>query len=513
MAYIKSFRNQNYLIPPKISDLFSKDHVCYLIEQITDNLDYSEFDLKYSGPGGPAYQPRILLKLLMMGHVDGIRSSRRIAKNAQENVVYIFLAEKTSPDFRTISDFKKDNKKLVKTMSKELNLFALKEGLIDLSHLMIDGTTIKANANNDKNISKKTLEKIEKYINKLIEEGIKVDEEEDKLYGDRGMHQLPEDFDNAEKRRPIIRKIVREINKSMKEGDTEKVHEIKENLQNIKQVMKEKNLKKYSFIDPDSKFMQNKEGKLELCYNAQLVTDKNGLIISNDVVTDVNDKHQLLPNIARVEQDFGPLPEGTKIGADGGYLSQDIMPLDKRNFDIYMPMFGMQTEEKNRFDKINFKYDPESDCYICPENKEVEWMTKIKHNKYDYVEKYMCKDCPSCPYRTECFDNRKNFRILTTLPHDKIANRIKEKMLTKKGKETYKLRQQTVEPAIGDIKHNKKLRMFFTRGIHKVKTEFDLGCVAHNLAKINNLLHKKKTKKRKKAKKNKNNISFLVPAC
>lgn len=218
MAYITSFKNQNYLLPLNITDLFSEDHACYLIEQIAEQLDYSEFDKKYAGAGHPAYHPRINIKLLLMANVDGIRSSRRIAKNAQENVVYIYLAEKTNPDFRTISDFRKDNRRLIKNVFREVNMFALEYGLIDLSHLMIDGTTVKANANNQRILDRETLRKLDKYIDKIIEEGIKVDDEEDKIYGERGMHELPEEFTGSERRKPIVRKIVNEINKSIKEG-------------------------------------------------------------------------------------------------------------------------------------------------------------------------------------------------------------------------------------------------------------------------------------------------------
>jgi len=152
------------LLPPSLEDIISEDHVCYLIEQIAEQLDYSEFDKKYAGAGHPAYHPRINIKLLLMANVDGIRSSRRIANNAQENVVYIYLAERTNPDFRTISDFRKDNRDLIKNVFREVNMFALKHGLIDLSHLMIDGTTIKANANNQRILDRKTLDKIDKYI-------------------------------------------------------------------------------------------------------------------------------------------------------------------------------------------------------------------------------------------------------------------------------------------------------------------------------------------------------------
>ena len=125
---MQSYPNQTYLIPPKLTDLFSKDHVCYLIEQIASEMDYSEFDQKYAGAGHPAYHPRINLKLLTLAYIDGMRSSRRIAKNAQENVVYIYLAEKTQPDFRTINNFRKDNLKLVENTFKHIVKFAYNRG-------------------------------------------------------------------------------------------------------------------------------------------------------------------------------------------------------------------------------------------------------------------------------------------------------------------------------------------------------------------------------------------------
>jgi transposase len=491
MAYIKSYPNQTYLIPPKITDLFSKNHVCYLINKIAGNLDYSEFDQKYAGAGHPAYHPRINLKLLMMANVDGMRSSRRMAKNAQENVVYIYLAEKTQPDFRTISDFRKSNKKLVKNAFKQIVKFAHKQGLIDLSHLMIDGTKIKANASDEKNISKDALEKLDKYIDKIIEEGIKVDEEEDKLYGDRDFHQMPEDLNDKDKTDRVVREIVDEINKSMKEGKKEKLKEIKSELQTIKQIIEEKGQNKYSFTDPDSRFMKNKKKQYELGYNPQIVTDKNGLIISNDVIQRADDRGQLVPNIRRVEQNFGKLPEGTIISADNHYnKGEDVEILEKEGFDIHSPAYGMNKELKNRFDKVNFEYDEEKDEFICPEGKTLK-KSCITFNKQQqrYLTLYRAsyKDCMGCEYKLKCCKKAKS-KSITAVPGYKALERIKEKMQTKEGKATYNLRKHTVETAFGDIKHNKKFREFLLRGIKKVKTEWDLVCIASNLVKINNLL-------------------------
>ncbi len=105
MAFIKSFKNQTWLFPPNIEELIPEDHVCYLVANLIDSLDYSTFEIKYSGAGHPTYHPRIIIKILVMGVLDRVRSSRRLARNARENVVYMYLAEKITPNFRTISDF------------------------------------------------------------------------------------------------------------------------------------------------------------------------------------------------------------------------------------------------------------------------------------------------------------------------------------------------------------------------------------------------------------------------
>jgi len=491
LAYITSFKNQNYLLPLNITELFSEDHVCYLIEQIAEQLNYSEFDKKYAGAGHPAYHPRINIKLLLMANVDGIRSSRRIAKNATENVVYIYLAEKTSPDFRTISDFRKDNRDLIKNVFREVNMFALEHGLIDLSHLLIDGTTIRANANNQRILDRETLDKLDKYIDKVIGAGIKVDEEEDKIYGERGMHELPEEFNDSERRKPIVRKIVNEINKSIKEGKKEHVKQIKQAFNSLQQMMYDQGLKKFGLTDSDARFMLNKKGGKELSYNAQLVVERNGLIISNVVVQECDDRNQIVRNVNHVEQEFGTLSKKTKVIVDNGYENGvEMENLDKRGFDLYIPGKNMKEGKikAKRFVKANFRYDEGTDRYICPEGKFLKNVgTSFNKKRGVYMMIYKGIDCPSCPHQKECCKNSK-FRAIHALPQDKLFNRIRKKLCTKEGKAVYDLRKQTVERSIGDIKHNKKFRSFLLRGKQKVKVEFNLACIAHNLVILNNKL-------------------------
>lgn len=114
MTFYKDLKDQQFLLPLNIRDMIPENHICFLVDELIQKLDLIEYEKKYEGAGHPAYHPKIILKLLILGIIDGIRSSRKIAKNARENVVYMYLAGFLKPDFRTISDFRKNNLNLVK---------------------------------------------------------------------------------------------------------------------------------------------------------------------------------------------------------------------------------------------------------------------------------------------------------------------------------------------------------------------------------------------------------------
>jgi len=492
MAYIKSHPNQNYLIPPKLTDLFSKDHICYFIADLVDNMDYSEFDKRYAGAGHPAYHPRILLKILTMGSVDSVRSSRRLARCASENVVYIHLAEKTQPDFRTISDFRKNNHDLVKNLSQELNNMALEHGMIDLKHLSMDGTTIKANANNRRVLDKKTLKKVERYIDRWMEESIRIDEEEDRLYGDRqGIGQMPEELTDKEKRNSLLRKLVKKINKSMKKP--EDLKKIKTEIQGRIKKCETQGTTKLSLTDPESRFMLNKKGNFELSYNAQLVVDHtHGLIIADDLCQDVVDNNQLKPNIERVENAFGKLKEGIHITADAGYRNGPVVQelVEDRKFDLLIPGYGLVDEDlsNDKWNRVNFKYELKKDVYTCPEGKELTFRGTTFNKQYQVETKlYKAKLCSKCPSKFLCTKGGRG-KLIHAFPWEPAIQKINERIRSEEGKARYKLRKQTVERSFGDIKHNKKFRTFLLRGIKNARTELKLQSIAHNLVIIHNLM-------------------------
>ena len=114
MAYIQSYKDQNWLLPLSIKEMIPKDHICFLVEEFVEKLDFSKFDMIYDGAGHPAYHPRIVMKILITGMLSRTRSSRKLAKACRENLIFMYLAEKVQPDFRTIARFRKENADFVK---------------------------------------------------------------------------------------------------------------------------------------------------------------------------------------------------------------------------------------------------------------------------------------------------------------------------------------------------------------------------------------------------------------
>jgi transposase len=160
-------------LPPDIRDLIPPDHICYLVESFVDEIDFSEFEIKYAGSGHPAYHPRIMFKILIQSMLDRVRSSRSIARNVRENIVYMYLAEKLQPDFRTISDFRKENESMISELFKNTVKAANDLGVIGLEQLSIDGSKVKASASRKSAVAKNVLEVIEEYVMNELKKDLK----------------------------------------------------------------------------------------------------------------------------------------------------------------------------------------------------------------------------------------------------------------------------------------------------------------------------------------------------
>ena len=200
MAVRSDKMGQSWLLPLDISELIPVDHICYLVIAIVNGIDVSEIEEKYRFKlCNSAYPRRMLLRLLVQAAIDGVWSSRKINKLAHENVVYMYLAGNEKPDFRTLCKFRSENKELIETTFEKNVTFTKARGILTLEHLSTNGTKMKANAPNDYTLCKAEIEA----IREIIEHGIAIDKEEDKLYGDkRGdelqKEQIIEKLDKAE---------------------------------------------------------------------------------------------------------------------------------------------------------------------------------------------------------------------------------------------------------------------------------------------------------------------------
>jgi transposase len=486
MVYIKTEKGQNWLFPPRIQDMIPKDHICYLIEGFVESLDYSDFDKKYAGPGNPSYHPRILLKIIIMGLLDRIRASRRLARTANENVVYIYLSEKTSPNFRTISTFRKENPTLIKTTFKEIVKFARSENLLDLSKIAPDGTKMKANASNKSIVTKEELDMIIKFIETSLKEWEKEDNIEDEKFKElEGFGKL-----SGASKNKIKNKIKNYIKKSKKEGEDFKAV-VEEDLKEIKSTMEKNELENISLTDPDSRLMKNKKGKSELSYNPQITSDGNGFILANEVTQDGNDLNQLIPQVELVEENVGPLEKGTGVPADTGYDSaKNLKYLKDKELEGYIPNKEMSKRTKKEHKKKvdNYDYDKEKDQIILDNGTRLDFHRRVVDKNGKVTFEYKSKDKKIKKTVPEFFEERIE---------------MKKKMQTDEAKAIYKKRGQMVEPNFGDMKENKGFLGFLTKSFETVNNEFSLVCTAVNLRKIY-------TKLREKAENSGKSISHVI---
>ena len=462
VVYKQTQKNQNWLLPLDIKEMIPKDHVCFLVEDFVEELDYKKFDMIYAGAGNPAYHPRILMKILVQGMLSRVRSSRKLAQATRENVVMMYLAEKVNPDFRTIARFRKENEAFVKNTFKKTVTLAAEHKLIDLSFLSIDGSMIKAYAGRKQYVDKNGLDLLDKAIDKMIKEDIALDELEEQMFGDK-----EEGLTGIDRR--DMKKIVREY---YSRKDKKKV---KKSIEKAKNELEKYSLEKVSLSDPSCRMMQSKKKFAELSYNVQLSVSKNQIIVANDVCQDKHHAHKFAPQIKNIKENI-QLTKETKVGVDSGYSDGDNIKFALDNaINLYVPSRAQAQEFDGKEQSLN-------------------------HDKYEHDEEKNELIAEGVRYRFRGFYTRKNGKKIVSFYNEGLKRKkdvpfyfrerlqMKEKMNTDESRKIYSLRKITVEPVYGHMKQNLGFREFLLRGLEKVKIEMNLISIAHNLQKIHRMM-------------------------
>lgn len=357
-----------------------------------------------------------------------------------------------------------------------------------MSYLSTDGSKVRANASNRRVLTKEELGVLLRFVEGELEEWAKQDAIEDEAFGElRGSDHL------SNQSKKTIQKAAQYYLKKVKEKGVDFKEELRDRLQKAQNKVNEEGLRKVSVTDPDSRFMKTHSGKIELSYNSQVTVARTGFILANDVSQNASDADQLQPQVTQTEKNLGELPEDVVWSFDAGYFgSENIKFLSDKKVDGYIPDNNAKKAE-NPYDKKNFRYNPIGDEYICPEDQKMTFIGEHSDiQKRKVVRVYKGQGCLDCQKKSVCTKRKGGIRYLKMFPHEGEVNAMRAKMKTIRAREIYRERQQLVEPVIGDIKENKGIRGFVTRGFKTVKAEFNIICAAMNIKRIWIYLKEKK---------------------
>ena len=432
-SYRPYYPDEELLLPPSLRDWLPENHLAYFVSDVADNLDLSGMDAVYGNEkrGQPPYNPLMMTKVLLYGYCVGVFSSRRIERRLVEDIAFRVLAAGNQPNFRTISDFRKIHLVTLEGLFEQVLKIALEAGAMKVGRVAVDGTKVKANASKHKAMSyDRMLEKekqLKAEVKQLLAQAEAADAAEDQQYGkDRRGDELPAELQRRETRIKKIQEAKRAIerrahDKAAAEGADS-------------QQARPKDKDQYNFTDPQSRIMKGADGFVQ-AYNAQAAVEpKLQLIVGQTVTQAANDKEQLIPMLATMEEQSGQRPDD--ILADSGYCS-----------------------EKN-LEALDSEENPERrvDGYIATERQ--------KHDEYK-------ESCPKGPLPKEA----------------SRVDRMRRKLRTKAGKAVYAARKAIVEPVFGQIKQARGFRQFLLRGIDKVRGEWSLVCLTHNILKMYRVCH------------------------
>lgn len=470
---VRPYNNKEMLLfPACIGDYLSNGHLAWVIDEVAEQLDLSSLYNKISYVGNPSYHPKMMLKVLFYAYTQKVFSSRKIEQKLETDVAFIFLAGMQKPDFRTISDFRKNNLDEISNLFVQIVRLCKEIGLIELGHISLDSTIIKANAGKEQFYTKGRLDKEEELINNKIKE----------------LLTKAQDIDNQEDQKFGIENRGDEIPQELKDREARL-----EKLKDAKKRLEEEQLKKINLTDQDATF-QKSHGQLVPGYRAQIVVDEKEQIIVACEVDSKNDNHQLIPMLEKTFKNTEkPVNDSVIVTADSGYSSMgNLKGIEEspHNIDAYIPdseyqakLRNKKTEEDSPFHKNNFQYVPSRDVYICPNNKELRFIGKRTDDTGNRFSYYCCKDCQGCKNFGVCTKSPKG-RGIKIYEDEHLIYDMRRKLDTPEGKLIYGERKTIVESVHGNIKHNLGFREFLLRGKDKVRSEFSLIAIAHNLLKI-----------------------------
>ena len=463
MAYLRGeSRDQISLLPESLEDYVSATAVVRFIDRFVDSLDMKALGFnrtQLASTGRPPYSPECLLKLFIYGYLHQQRSSRQLARQTRCNVELMWLLEKLTPEFKTISAFRKDNGTGIARVVSEFRQFCRDLGLYGEQMVAIDGSFFKASNSKDQVLSQEKLDKELSRLEKQVEEYLKEMDRNDELEED-------------------------EVELTAEELE-EKIRQMEE----IQKRRREKQEQRDSLVESDEKYrclsdedarMLRKNGKSVIGYNVQIaVDDKHHLIAAHEVTQDGNDRQQL-SDMAKQAREGLDVEELSVVGDSGYYSRQELKQcVDAKITPYVCPQKSSSSKAQGRYGKEDFIFEVERDVYRCPAGEEMGFVGTSKSRTGLIMRRYRARGCADCRLRSQCIKPETAFKQQDRWEHEHLVE-ANAKRITEHP-EMMSHRKALAEHPFGSFKHWMGAQHFLTRRKPNVRTEMDLTVLSYNL--------------------------------
>ena len=459
MSHIRGAdRSESLLFPPALDDYITQDNPVRFIEAFVLSRNLVELGFTRATPaatGRPGYDPADLLKLYIYGYLNRVRSSRLLEREAARNVEVMSLLGRLTPDFKTIADFRCDNLEAIKAVCREFTLLCKRLDLFGGELVAIDGSKFRADNSRKRNFNPAKLERIIKALDERITSYLAEMERQDAAEPSvtrRSAEELRAKIEQLKGRRQF--------------------HE------ELAERLRESGAREISLTDPDSRLMTVGQG-LDVCYNVQTAVDSKHKLIVHHEVTNAHTDEGCLVEMATAAKDVLEVETLEAVADKGYYADEEIKRCEEQGILTLIPKVRVVPRLKNQlFTKDDFRYDPLTDTYTCPEGARLTHRFTTPERNGVKQRYYRTTACKTCAARAVCTENNRG-RTIKRLMNEDVLERMAERLRTHP--EKMRLRSQLVEHPFGTMKRGMNQGYFLLRGLRKVVVEMSLTVLCYNL--------------------------------
>jgi transposase len=423
-SYLPYEPDQDFLLPPSLSEWLPEGHLAYFISDSIDALDLSAFHARYEagGPRNQPFHPAMMVKVLLFAYATGVFSSRKIAAKLHEDVAFRLLAAGNQPAGRTIRDFRALHLMELGELFVQVVKLAKEMGLVKLGTIAVDGTKLKANASRHKAMSYGHMVKAEAELKEQIAALLQRAQAADRAEKSEPELDVPAEIARRQDRLQAIQQARARLEQRQRKAELERGRDPDDPPRGGRYkrpfgVPEDK--AQENFTDPDSRIMKRSGGGFDASYNAQTAVDEHAhIVIAAELTNSGSDAAELPRLLHAVKSNTGQMPR--QVLADTGYRSEAVFEqLSTSSTDVLVSL-GREGKQQVRF----------------------------------YAERKP--------------------------QHAAMA----EKLRSPEGQAAYRKRKWIAEPPNGWIKSVLGFRQFSMRGLHRVTAEWKLVCTALNLRRM-----------------------------